>query len=89
LILLAFMLVAAPLAFHIPLAALAGLLTVICWNMIERDNIRHILAHSRSQTAVMLLTFGLVLFVDLLVGIAAGVALSLMLARFAAPENHA
>ncbi len=89
LILLVFMLVAAPLAYHVPLAALAGLLAVVSWNMIERDHIRHILTHSRAQSAVMLLTFGLVLFVDLIAGIAAGVALSLLLARFAAPKAPA
>jgi SulP family sulfate permease len=35
--LLAFMALAAPLAAHIPLAALAAVLTIFAWNMIERE----------------------------------------------------
>ena len=34
--LLLFMLVAAPLASYIPLAALAAVLAVVCWNMAEK-----------------------------------------------------
>ena len=36
LFLLLFMLVAAPLAAYIPLAALAGVLAVVAWNMAEK-----------------------------------------------------
>lgn len=34
---LLFMLVAMPLASSIPLAALAGVLVVVCWNMAEKE----------------------------------------------------
>src|SRR5690606_34051296 len=37
--LLVFMLVAAPLASYIPLAALAGMLAVVAWNMVEKPAI--------------------------------------------------
>ena len=37
--LLLFMLIAAPLAAYIPLAALAGVLAVVAWNMIEKPAI--------------------------------------------------
>jgi SulP family sulfate permease len=41
LFLLLFMLVAAPLAAHIPLAALAGVLAVVAWNMARSTSSRH------------------------------------------------
>ena len=40
LFLLLFMLVAAPLASYIPLAALAGVLAVVAWNMVEKTRLR-------------------------------------------------
>ncbi len=81
LVLLLFLMVAAPLAGHVPLAALAGLLAVVSWNMVERNAIRGIIRHSVPQTIVMTVTFLLVIFADLMVGIAVGTALGLSLAR--------
>ena len=69
--LLAFLLVTAPLANAIPLAALAGLLVVVCWNMAEKEEFAHLLGHWQTAT-VLLLTFGLTLVFDLAVGIIAG-----------------
>jgi SulP family sulfate permease len=69
--LLAFMLVAAPLANAIPLAALAGLLVVVCWNMAEKEEFAHLLRHWPTAT-VLLLTFGLTMVFDLTVGIIVG-----------------
>ncbi len=71
LFLLLFMIVAAPLAYYIPLAALAGLLLVVCWNMADRHEFVELLHHWRTA-AVLLTTFGLTLVEDLSVGIAAG-----------------
>ena len=71
LFLLAFILVAAPLANSIPLAALAGLLVVVCWNMVEKDEFA-LLLRNRSTATVLLLTFGLTLIYDLTIGIIAG-----------------
>lgn len=88
LILLIFILVAAPLAAYIPLAALAGLLAVVSWNMIERGAIREILRHSVWQTAVLITTFLLVVFVDLMVGIAVGTVLGLVLSRMGKKSGH-
>src|SRR5918994_1345676 len=45
LFLLLFMLFAAPLASYIPLAALAGILAVVAWNMAERHEFLAILTH--------------------------------------------
>jgi sulfate permease, SulP family len=88
LILLLFMLVAAPLAAYIPLAALAGLLAVVSWNMVERDAIKQILRHSKLQTIVLVVTFLLVIFVDLMIGIGVGTVLGLLFARFGRETAH-
>ncbi|ESW59577.1 MAG: SulP family sulfate transporter [Rhodobacter sp. CACIA14H1] len=72
---LAFMLVAAPLAAFIPLAALAGVLAVVAWNMAEKEEFWHLLRSSRADAMVLLVTFGLVVFRDLTEGIIVGFAL--------------
>jgi len=73
---LAFLLIAAPLAGYIPLAALAGVLAVVAWNMAEKEEIWHLARHSRADAVVLLATFGLVVFRDLTEGIVVGFALS-------------
>jgi sulfate permease, SulP family len=75
LILLAFMLVAAPLASFVPLAALAGILVVVAWNMVETREMAGLLRDGRAA-CVLLATFGLTLLRDLSAGIAAGCALA-------------
>jgi SulP family sulfate permease len=72
---LAFMLVAAPLAGFIPLAALAGVLAVVAWNMAEKEEFWHLLKSSRSDALVLVVTFLLVIFRDLTEGIVVGFAL--------------
>lgn len=74
--LLAFMLVAAPLASYIPLAALAGVLAVVSWNMIERRAIAALIRTSRAETVILAVTFLLVIFRDLTEGILVGFALA-------------
>ncbi len=76
---LLFMLVAAPLAGFIPLAALAGILAVVAWNMAERAEFKSLLTSTRGDAAVMLVTFGLTIFRDLTEGIIAGVTLGSLL----------
>lgn len=75
--LLVFVLVAAPLANEIPLAALAGLLMVVAWNMAERAEIFGLLRHWRSG-AVLVATFGFTVLHDLMSGIAAGCGLAVV-----------
>ena len=79
LFLLAVLLVAAPLASFIPLAALAGLLLAVCWNMAEKGEFARLLRNWRTA-AVLLATFVLTLAVDLTAGIVAGCALAAALA---------
>jgi len=73
--LLAFMLVAAPLASYVPLTALAGVLVAVCWNMAEKAEFARLLRDWRSA-AVLLATFGLTLARDLTTGIVAGCAVA-------------
>jgi SulP family sulfate permease len=79
LFLLLFMLVAAPLAGYIPLSALAGLLVVVAWNMVEKDAFRALLRSSAGDALVLLVTFGLVVFRDLTEGIVVGFLLGSVL----------
>ncbi len=72
---LAFMLVAAPLAAFIPLAALAGLLAVVAWNMAEKEEFWGLLKSSKGDAMVVVVTFLLVVFRDLTEGIVVGFAL--------------
>jgi SulP family sulfate permease len=73
--LLAFMLIAAPLASYIPLAALASVLVVVAWNMAEKREFATLIRSSRSDATVLLATFLLTVFRDLTEGILVGFAL--------------
>jgi SulP family sulfate permease len=79
LFLLIFMLVAAPLASYIPLAALAGVLAVVCWNMFEKQAFATLLRASRGDALVLMATFLIVVFRDLTEGIVVGFALGSIL----------
>ena len=72
---LLFMLVAAPLAAFIPLAALAGVLAVVAWNMAEKEEFWALVRSSRGDAMVVIVTFLLVVFRDLTEGIVVGFAL--------------
>lgn len=73
--LLLFMLIAAPLAGYIPLTALAGVLVVVAWNMIERPAIAILLRSGWGEATVLGATFFLTIFRDLTEAIVVGFAL--------------
>jgi SulP family sulfate permease len=77
--LLLFMLVAAPLASYIPLAALAAVLAVVAWNMAEKQEFATLIRSSRGDAVVLLATFLLTIFRDLTEGILVGFALGAVL----------
>lgn len=77
--LLLFMLVAAPLASYIPLSALAGVLVVVAWNMIEKQAFVTLIRASRGDALVLIVTFLLVTFRDLTEGILVGFGLGVLL----------
>ena len=77
--LLVFILVAAPLASYIPLAALAAVLAVVAWNMAEKHEFATLLRSSWGDAMVLLATFLLTIFRDLTEGIVVGFALGAVL----------
>jgi SulP family sulfate permease len=77
--LLAFMLIAAPLASYIPLAALAAVLVVVAWTMAEKQEFATLIRSSRGDATVLLATFLLTVFRDLTEGILVGFALGAVL----------
>ncbi len=77
--LLAFMLVAAPLASFIPLASLAAVLVIVAWNMSEIERFRQLMSAPLGDRLVLLTTFGLTILVDLTVAIEVGVVLAAVL----------
>lgn len=76
---------AAPLVEHIPLVALAGVLLVTAYRMVEKRNVRSILTSNRSDAAVFGVTAVCTVAFDLVTAVAVGLALAgaLALARLA------
>ena len=70
--------VVAPYAVYLPKAGMAGILCLVAWNLIDIKHIRQITKSSRSEAAVLAVTFFSVLFLNLELAIFAGVILSLM-----------
>lgn len=67
----------APLASDIPLAALAAILFVVAWNMSEMKHfIRMVRQAPPADVVILLVTFGLTVFVDLVVAVNIGVILA-------------
>jgi SulP family sulfate permease len=73
--LLIFMMVAAPLASYIPLAALAAVLTFVAWNMAEKNAFATLIRSSWGDATILLATFLLTIFRDLTEGIIVGSAI--------------
>ncbi len=70
--LLAIVVAAAPLASHVPLAVLAGILMFTAWNMFERHQFTRLARFPASYRALMLGTFALTIVFDLTVAVQAG-----------------
>ena len=75
-VLLAIVLVAAPLAVHVPLAVLAGVLLFVAWNMGEWNAFRRMSAFSVEQRIKLFSTFLLTVLVDLTVAMEVGLAVA-------------
>ena len=62
---------------HAPYLVMAGVLVVVAWNMSEHGHFRHTLRSApRGDKLVLLLTFGLTVFVDLTVAIEVGMVVA-------------
>jgi SulP family sulfate permease len=71
------LLVLAPLAASVPLAALAAILFVVAWNMADaRHFVQMARRAPRADVAILLVTFGLTVFADLVVAVNIGVILA-------------
>jgi len=69
----------APLASSIPLAALAAILFVVAWNMSELHNFGRLLLRApTADRVVLVVTFLLTVFVDLVVAVNIGVMLAIL-----------
>lgn len=73
------LLLIAPLTAYLPIPAMAGVLLLVAYNLIDFKQIRYIIRSSRSETAVLATTFFATLFLELEFAIYAGVLLSLTL----------
>jgi SulP family sulfate permease len=74
--LLLFMWLLAPLAGKVPLAALAGVLVVVAWNMSEAERLRHFRYAPRGDQLVLAVTFILTVLVDITVALEVGIVLA-------------
>jgi SulP family sulfate permease len=75
----AIVLLAAPLALHIPLAVLAGILLYVAWNMGEWHEFVRLRQFSNHYRLLMLGTFFLTVVFDLTVAVEVGLALACVL----------
>ena len=73
---LAFLLLLAPYASYIPLAAMAPILMYVAWNMSARKSFLHILSIRTGDSIVLLTTFLLTIFIDLTVAVQVGILLA-------------
>ncbi len=78
----------APLTAYLPVAAMGGVILLVAYGLIDFHHIWETLTKSRSETAILLVTFFATLFLELEFAIYLGVLLSLILflARTSRPD---
>ncbi len=69
----------APFAKYLPNAAMAGVLMLVAWGLIDWRHIAQIVKTSREETAILAVTFFSTLALDLEIAILLGIILSLLL----------
>jgi SulP family sulfate permease len=79
LVLLLILLFLGPLATHIPMACLAGVLAIVAYNMSEWRTFRSLLKNPKSDATVLLVTFFLTVVFDLTIAIEIGILLAMVL----------
>ncbi len=70
------LLAVAPLISYIPIAAMAGLILYVAWRLVNAAEISHIIETSKSETAILAITFLTGILVELEFSIFIGVMLS-------------
>lgn len=78
-ILMAIVLLIAPLTAYLPVAAMGGVILLVAYNLVDFHHIRAIFNTSRSESAIFLVTFFSTLFLELEFAIYIGVLLSLVI----------
>lgn len=78
-ILMAIVLLIAPLTAYLPVAAMGGVILLVAYNLVDLHHIRSIFNTSRSESAIFLVTFFSTLFLELEFAIYIGVLLSLVI----------
>lgn len=86
--LLLIVLLVAPLTAYLPVAAMGGVILLVAYNLIDFHHITMILKNSRSESAILLVTFFSTLFLELEFAIYLGVIISLVffLKKTSTPE---
>jgi SulP family sulfate permease len=87
-LLAAIVVLVAPFAAYLPNAAMAGVLFLVAWGLIDFHHISQIIRTSRAETAILLVTFVATLSIALEEAIVVGVMLSLViyLSRTSRPQ---
>lgn len=80
------LLVLSPYAAHIPLASMAPILMFVAWNMSERKEFAHVLKTKTADSVVLLVTFLVTVFTDLIMGV--GIGLLIAFATFIKKMSH-
>jgi SulP family sulfate permease len=90
LLLVLIVLLVGPLMTYLPISAMAGIILLVAYNLIDFRHVKKTFKFSRSESSIFLVTFLSTLILDLEFAIYLGVLLSLMLfiAKTAAPEIH-
>jgi SulP family sulfate permease len=90
LFLMVIVLLVAPLISYLPLAAMAGIILLVAYNLIDFKNIKKTFTYSKSESVIFTATFLATLLFELEFAIYLGVLLSLMLfiAKTSTPDVH-
>lgn len=78
-VLLLIMIVFMPLAKLIPMATLSAILIIVAYNMSEWRSFKALLKSTKSDTAVLLVTFGMTIVFDLVIAIEVGMVIAMFL----------
>jgi SulP family sulfate permease len=79
LLLLIILLFVAPLFALVPIPAMAGVILLVAWRLIDFRELAHIIKTSRAETSIAFITFFSTLFIDLEFAIYIGVLLSFLI----------
>lgn len=90
LFLMVIVLLVGPLISYLPYAAMAGIILIVAYNLIDFQSIKKTFTYSKSESVIFMATFLSTLLFELEFAIYLGVLLSLMLfiAKTSAPEVH-